>query len=100
MLPKPGKSFDPLLIRKAIQDAGFSLRELVVTADGILTRGKDFLELEVPGLKQAFVLSGGRRAGELDAATDLMGKRVRVTGRLHPSHADQLPGLTVEDFQT
>ncbi|MFB3140089.1 MAG: helix-hairpin-helix domain-containing protein, partial [Candidatus Acidiferrales bacterium] len=46
------------------------------------------------GLK--FVLTGGAKAEELEGRAELLGKRLRVTGKLHPSHADRPPGLTVE----
>lgn len=99
MFPKPGKSFDPVLIPKAIKDAGFTATEVVVTADGTLAKRAEFLELDVSGLKHSFVLEGGVQADALKKRADLMGKKVRVTGKLHPSHADRPPGLTVEKFE-
>lgn len=99
VFPKSGKSFDPVLIPKAIQDAGFTATEVVVTADGTLVKGGEFPELNVPELNHPFVLAGGAQAAALTKRTDLVGKKIRVTGKLHPSHADQPPGLTVEEFQ-
>ncbi len=99
MFPKQGKSFDPVLIPKAIKDAGFTATEVVVTADGTLVKGEKFLELDVPGLNHSFVLAGGAQADALRNRADLVGKKIRVTGKLHPGHTDQPPGLTVEDFQ-
>ena len=99
VFPKPGKSFDPALIPKAIKDAGFSAPEVMVTAEGTLAKGKESLELSIPGLKHTFVLAGGAQADALTKRADLIGKKVRLTGKLHPSHADRPPGLTVEDFQ-
>ncbi|MBI3952191.1 MAG: heavy-metal-associated domain-containing protein [Acidobacteria bacterium] len=99
VFPKPGKSFDPVLIPKVIQDAGFTATEVVVTANGTLVKGGEFPELDVPGLNHPFVLAGGAQAATLRKRTDLVGKRIRVTGKLHPSHADRPPGLTVENFQ-
>ncbi|MBI4468739.1 MAG: hypothetical protein HY650_05380 [Acidobacteria bacterium] len=99
MLPKQGKSFDPALIPKAIQDAGFTAREVMVIAAGTLSKRGKFLELDIPGLKHSFVLAGGARAVELSKRAGLAGKKIRVTGNLHPSYADHPPGLTVEDFQ-
>ena len=46
----PGESFDPMRFPKAIQDAGFTPRELMVSVDGILVRKEEDLELEVSGL--------------------------------------------------
>ncbi len=99
VLPKPGKSFDPVLIPKAIKDAGFSAPEVLVTVDGTEAQKKDLLELQVPGLTHPFVLVGGAQEAALKKRTELSGKRLRVTGKLHPSHADLPPGLTVESFQ-
>ena len=99
VFPKQGKSFDPALIPKAIQDAGFTAREVMLTADGALVKSGEFLELSIPGLKHSFVLAGGAQAVGLSKRTDLLGKRIRVTGKLHPSHGVRPPGLTVEDFQ-
>jgi hypothetical protein len=99
VFPKPGKSFDPVLIPKAIQDAGFTATEVVVTADGTLVKGKELPELNVPGLNHPFVLAGGAQADALRKRTDLVGKKIRVTGKLHPKHGDQPPGLTVENFR-
>jgi len=99
VFPQPGKSFDPVLIPKAIQDAGFTATEVVVTADGTLTKGEEFLKLDVPGLNHSFVLAGGAQTGALSKRADLVGKKIRVTGKLHPSHAESPPGLTVESFR-
>ena len=99
VFPKPGKSFDPVLIPKAIKDAGFSAPEVVAVVDGTLVERKDLRELDVPGLKRPFLLAGGAQAEALRKRADLLGKKLRVTGKLHPSHADLPPGLTVENFQ-
>jgi hypothetical protein len=99
VFPKPGKSFDPVLIPKAIKDAGFSVPEVIVTADGTLAKRKDLLELDVSGLRRPFVLASGAQEEALKKRADLLGKKIRVTGKLHGSHADQPPGLTVENFQ-
>ncbi len=99
VFPKPGKSFDPALIPKAIKDAGFSVPEVTVTADGVLVQGKEFLELNISGIKHPFLLAVGAQADSLKKRADLVGKKIRVTGKLHPSHGDLVPGLTVEDFQ-
>jgi hypothetical protein len=99
VFPKPGRSFDPALIPKAIKDAGFSAPEVVVTADGILVKGKESLELNIPGIKHSFVLAGGSQADALKKRDDLIGKKIRVTGKLQPGHGDLLPALTVETFQ-
>lgn len=99
VFPKQGKSFDPAEIPKAVKDAGFSAPEVVATVDGSLRRGKELLELQVPGLKRVFVLSGGAKDEALKKRADLVGKKIRVTGKVHPGHADLPPGLTVEDFQ-
>lgn len=103
VFPKNGKSFDPALIRKAIKEAGFSAPETTATVDGTLVRrktaGNESLELEVPGLNHPFMLAGGPQGDALQKRTDLIGKKIRVTGSVHPSHANLPPGLTVESFQ-
>jgi hypothetical protein len=99
VLPKPGRSFDPALIPKAIKDAGFSAPEVLATLAGTLVQGKGLLELYVPGLNHPFVLAGGPQEDALRKRADLMGKKIRLTGKLHPSHGDLPPGLTVESFQ-
>lgn len=99
VFPKPGKSFDPMLIPKAIKNAGFSVPEVLVTVDGTLGRKKEFLELEVPGLTHPFVLAGGAQEPALKNRAEFSGKRLRVTGKLNPSSADLPPRLTVESFQ-
>ncbi|MBI4455793.1 MAG: hypothetical protein HY644_07835 [Acidobacteria bacterium] len=99
VVPKQRQSFDPILIPKAVSEAGFTAPEVVVTVDGTLIKGEEFPELNVPGLEHSFMLAGGKQAAVLGKRTDLTGKRVRISGKLHPSHGDALPGLTVENFQ-
>ena len=96
VLPAREKSFDPTRIPKAVRDAGFTPGEVEVTAAGSLARKDALLLLEMAGPVRQFVLAGGAKADELRARTDLLGKRLRVTGKLHPWHADSPPGLTVE----
>ena len=99
MFPKPGKSFDPDLIPKAIKDAGFTATEIVVTADVILLKRGASFELEVPGLKRPLVLEDGAQADALKKRADLLGKKVRVFGTFHPSQADRPPRLALEKFE-
>ena len=96
LLPKQGKSFDPTKIANAVKDAGFSPGPIEVTAVGLLGHENDFLLLQMSGSVEGFVLAGGAKAEELTERADLVGKKVRVTGQLHPSHGDKPPGLTVE----
>ncbi len=96
MLPAKDKSFDPTRIPKAIRDAGFSPREIEVTAAGTLTLEDELLLLVMPGRPRQFVLAGGAKIDEIRKRRDLLGKRLRVSGKLHPSHADKPPGLSVE----
>lgn len=97
MLPAKGKSFDPTKIPQAVRKAGFTPGEIQVTAVGIL-RDKNTLLLEMPGPPSQFLLAGGAKADELRGRRDLLGKRVRINGKLHPSHAERVPGLTVEQW--
>ena len=94
--PAEGKSFDPTQIPRAIKDAGFGAGDIELTAVGTLGKQEDFLLLELSGAVRKFVLAGGAKAEELEGRPELLGKRLRVTGKLHPSHADRPPGLTVE----
>ena len=99
ILPAAGKSFDPTRIPKTVKDAGFTPGEVDVTAVGTLTSKKGWLLLETPGLVREFVLVGGAKADELKEREDLLGQRLQVKGKLHPSHADRPPGLTVEQWR-
>jgi hypothetical protein len=94
--PAERKSFDPTQIAGAIKDAGFDAGEIELTVVGTLGKQEDFLLLELSGAVRKFVLAGGAKAEELEGLAELLGKRLRVTGKLHPSHADRPPGLTVE----
>jgi hypothetical protein len=96
VLPKPGESFDPTKIPKAVKNAGFTPGPTEVTAVGLLRPENGFLLLQMPGAARRFVLAGGAKAEELKGRADLLEKKVRVTGQLHPSHGDKPPGLTVE----
>ena len=99
MFPEQGKSFDPVGIPRAIEEAGFSATEIILSVDGTLVQGEEFLELEVPGLESPFLLVGGEQAERLSRGVDLVATEVRVTGRLRPGNSGQPPTLTVEEFQ-
>ena len=99
VFPKRGESFDPTLIPKAIKDAGFTATEVEVVADGTLVKRSGLLELNIPGLKQPFGLTGGPQAQTLARRGDLVGKHIRITGKLEPAHGHSPPGLTVESFR-
>lgn len=81
-----------------MKDAGFTPGEVTVTASGTLARKGGLLWLNMTGPVPQFVLAGGAKADELSSRVDLLGKRVRVTGNLHASHADRSPGITVVTF--
>ncbi len=100
VFPKPGKTFDPALIPKAVRDAGFSATEIVVQADGTLVQDTQGLHLTVPGLSYSFVLSDGPGGDALAKREDLLGKAIRVTGKLRVTNSNQPSELTVEDFQS
>ena len=97
--PKAGRSFDPRGVPKAVRDAGFTPGRIELTAAGKLARRGDLLVLEMTGAIKEFVLAGGAQAEVLAKRADLVGRRIRVQGELHPGHADQPPGLTVEKFE-
>lgn len=96
--PRPDASFDPVLIPKALEDAGFTASEVVVTAEGILVQRGDRLELEVPGLKHSFALEGGAKAEALEGRADLIEKRIRLVGILRLARGELPPALSVEEF--
>ena len=58
VFPEQGKSFDPGGIPRVIEEAGFSATEIILSVDGTLVQGEEFLELEVPGLEHPFLLLG------------------------------------------
>lgn len=97
VFPKKDKSFDPVQIPKAIQDAGFTATEVTVVAVGALERADGALRLNIPGLKHPFLLTGGAKLDALATRTDLRGKKFEITGKLRDGK--QTPALTVEDFQ-
>ncbi len=82
-----------------MKDAGFTPGEVTVTAAGTLARVGGLLRLNMTGPVPQFVLAGGPAAEELNNIAALQGKRVRVTGKLHASHADKPPGITVDAFE-
>jgi len=45
------------------------------------------------------VLAGGAKVDELEAAEVLVGSRIAVEGELHPSHADEPPGMKVDEWR-
>ena len=97
--PAEEDSFDPTQIRKAVLSAGFKPGDIHVTAVGTLSKEGELLALEMVGLLDKFVLAGGPKVDELSQKPQLLGQRIRVNGTLHPSHADEPPGLTVETWE-
>jgi hypothetical protein len=100
VFPKTGKPFDPAQIPKAVKDAGFSATEVLVEAEGIMAKRDAQLQFDIPGLNHPFALSGGPKMEALAARTELIGKKVRVTGKLQLGHAQLPPSLTIESFQS
>lgn len=98
--PKTGKSFDPIQIPKAVRDAGFTPAGLEVVADGTLATKNGAMELDVPGLPHPFLLVGGQQIEALKKRSDLMGKRIRVSGKLAVAQSGHPPSLSVENFQS
>ena len=94
---KKGKSFDPVQIPKAIQDAGFTSTEVSVVALGSVEQTNGGLRLKVPGLNRPFLLAGGAKLDALAKRKDIAGKNFQITGRLQ--NEKQVPALTVDDFQ-
>ena len=96
---REGGGFDPTLIARAIRDAGFSAREVTVTARGELVEHEGLSALRLPGPPGLLVLAGGERIDELLDSGLPPGSRIRVAGHLHPSHADEPPGMEVDEWE-
>lgn len=86
-------------IPKAIKDARFSAPEVLVEANGTLTKREGSLQLDVPGLTDPFTLSGGPQMDELAGSLDSVGKKIHITGHLQTDRHEFPPRLTVESFQ-
>jgi hypothetical protein len=97
--PKPGKSFDPVLIPKAIHDAGFTATEVDAVVEGTLAARNGTLELDVPGLKHPVILAEGAQESALKKQGELVGKKIYVTGKVIEGQAGSSPTLTVEAFR-
>lgn len=97
LFAKKGKSFDPVEIPKAVQDAGFTATQVTVVAVGTVERTSTGLQLTVPGLNYLFVLAGGAKADALTRRIDMAGKKFEITGKLQKEQ--QAAALTVDDFQ-
>jgi hypothetical protein len=97
VFPRPEKSFDPTRIPKALEDSGFTASEVVVTVEGVLVRGRDSLELRVPGLTHSFALEGGAMAGALEGRADLLERKIRLVGNVQPARGERPPALSVEE---
>jgi len=98
--PAKSRTFDPAEIPRAVRNAGFSSPEVLFTATGKLEKEGERLALRVPGLRHVFFLEGGASFAELKAATTVLNKTIRVSGKLHGSHGDRPPGMTVELFES
>ena len=99
VLPAAGDSFDPTKIPEAVRKAGFDAGEIRLVAVGKLRQADDLLLLELGGPLPKLVLAGGEQIGELAKRPELLGRNLRITGKLHGSHAGQTPGLTVESWE-
>jgi hypothetical protein len=98
--PEGGKFFDPVLIPKAIHDGGFTATEVEVVVVGTLAAKNGALELDMPGLKHSFMLAGGSQEGALKKQVDLVGKIIRLTGKLHLGQDRRPATLSVENFSS
>ena len=92
-------TFDPAGIPKALRKAGFKAGDIQITTAGKLSKEGDLLALEMTGTVKKFVLAGGKAIESVSNRPELIGTRIRVTGKLHPSHAEKPPGITVERWE-
>ncbi len=99
IFPKAGKSFDPILIPKAVHDAGFTATEVKIVVDGTLATRSGASELDVPGLKHPFMLAGASQEDTLKKQRDLVGRKIRLTGKVQIGQADHPPTLSIESFR-
>ena len=100
MVASTEASFDPTRISKTLRKAGFTAGEIQITAVGILSKEGDLLALEMTGPLGKIVLAGGKGIDEITKNPKLQGERIRVIGKLHPSHAEKTPGITVEIWES
>ena len=99
-------SFDPVRIPEVIEEAGLSATEIILSVDGTLVEGEEFLELDVPELERAFLLVGGAHLDRLTEGADLIATKLRVTGQLRPrrrgsatdTNGRRVPGSTLSRF--
>ncbi len=97
VLPGEGESFDPRQIFPAVEEAGFSPRELALTAVGTLVERDGAWLLEMAGPLPAL-----RLEPPADAAGDLAqarGRRLRVAGAYDAPESDGPPRLRVGEWQ-
>jgi len=99
VVPRENTGFDPTGIPEALRKAGFTAGKIRVTAVGTLTKEGEILSLKMDGPLEQLILAGGPGIDDLAKEEKVLGRRLRVKGEFHPSHADKPPGLTVETWQ-
>lgn len=90
-----------------VQSASFGgaqrspVREILSACAGLFSSFATLFccELHVSGLRQPFLLSGGAQDEALRRQAELMGKKIRLTGKLRTIQGAGPPGLTVEEFE-
>lgn len=92
---KPGKAVDFAAISKAVDSAGFSAQEIVVTAAGRVIESPGSLALQVTGTNQVFPLTGEK--AQALAGTKGKDSVVRVTARVDLSHTS--PAFEVREVK-
>lgn len=113
--PTPGQPLNLAQIRRAVKEAGFTLRDIRLTVNGVVEYKDNAWVLESSGDGSRFLLFDAEHAqadshsatapvalGE-DAVRQLQGAsatgaQVRVTGRVH-EHAGLSPGLLIEQLE-
>lgn len=113
--PTPGQPLNLAAIRRAVKEAGFTLRDIRLTVQGMVAYEDKVWILQSSGDGSRFLLFDAEHAhtathpgsapvalGE-DAVRQLQdasatGAQVRVTGRVH-EHAGLSPGLLIEQLE-
>lgn len=102
-----GKTPNLSLIREAVKGAGFTTREIRITAIGTLDVQEERVQLNTKGSDQKFLLfeketpDGGLLGKEMRTRLAILANKdsvVTVTGTVHP-HAGNLPGLSADKVE-
>lgn len=78
-------------LKNAIKDAGFSVREIKIFANGEIVTYGDFLALKVSGTDQLFILNDTKKLK--------VGSKVLIKGKIHGLANDKPYALLIESIE-